>query len=86
MTLTEHIQQRLSQLTPEKQNEVLDFITFLHEQARRPTQLSSEEKRKERLRQAFETLAELGTFAYITDPIEWQRQLRSDRPLPGRSA
>jgi hypothetical protein len=33
MTLAEQIQKQLSALPPEKQNEVLDFITFLQQRA-----------------------------------------------------
>jgi len=29
-------------------------------------------------------LARLGTFSEIEDPVEWQREIRKDRPLPGR--
>ncbi len=82
MTLFEQIQIQVQQLPPEKQAEVLDFITFLQQ---RISLLSSNAgQKKERLRTAFATLAELGTFAHITDPVEWQRQIRKDRPLPGR--
>jgi hypothetical protein len=31
-----------------------------------------------------EQLAERRTFASITDPVRWQRELRQDRVLPGR--
>jgi hypothetical protein len=39
MTLLEQIEQQLKQLPPEKQSEVLDFVTFLRERAAsgRPT-------------------------------------------------
>ena len=33
---------------------------------------------------ALEQLARLAPFANIDNPMEWQRALRSDRPLPGR--
>jgi hypothetical protein len=84
MTLMEQIQEQMKQLSPEKQSEVLDFVTFLLGRAQSARSASAEEKRKKRLKKAFETLAELGTFADITDPVEWQRQIRKDRPLPGR--
>ncbi len=29
-------------------------------------------------------LAEIGAFADIENPVEWQREIRKDRPLPGR--
>ena len=31
-----------------------------------------------------EKLAARGTFAAISDPVTWQRELRQDRALPGR--
>jgi hypothetical protein len=84
--LTEQIQQQLSALPPEKQSEVLDFIAFLQERARSVRSASAEAERGKRIKAALQTLAELGTFADITDPVEWQRQIRKDRPLPGREA
>ena len=32
----------------------------------------------------FQALADMGTFADIEDPVAWQREIRKDRPLPGR--
>ena len=29
-------------------------------------------------------LANMGAFAEIEDPVAWQREIRKDRPLPGR--
>ncbi|MCC3432260.1 MAG: hypothetical protein JGK08_20250 [Microcoleus sp. PH2017_04_SCI_O_A] len=31
-----------------------------------------------------EKIAASNVFADIIDPVEWQRELRQDRPLPGR--
>lgn len=31
-----------------------------------------------------EELARRKTFSEIVDPVEWQREIRQDRPLPGR--
>ena len=39
---------------------------------------------KRTLRELFEKLALLGTFNDIDDPVEWQREIRRDRPLSGR--
>ncbi len=86
MTLMEQIQEQMKQLPPEKQGEVLDFVTFLQQKVHSAQSVSAEAERKKRLKKAFETLAELGTFADIADPVEWQRQIRKDRPLPGREA
>jgi hypothetical protein len=84
MTLLEQIEKQLSVLPPEKQIEALDFITFLQQRAQSARTATAEKERRKRLREAFETLAEMGTFADITNPVEWQRQIRKDRPLPGR--
>lgn len=84
MTLTEKIQVELKELPTEKQVEVLDFIAFLRQRAHVTRSPSEAARRRRRLKRAFATLAEMGTFADIQDPVEWQRQIRKDRPLPGR--
>ncbi len=84
MTLLEQIEEQLRVLPPEKQEEVLDFIAFLRQRAQATRSASAEAERRKRLKKAFETLEEMGTFADIKDPVEWQRQIRKDRPLPGR--
>ena len=33
---------------------------------------------------ALRRLRAMGTFKEITDPVAWQREIRKDRPLPGR--
>ena len=33
---------------------------------------------------ALKELRKLGAFKEITDPVAWQREIRKDRPLPGR--
>ncbi len=35
---------------------------------------------------ALAELARRGTFAAITDPVAWQRELRSERALPDRES
>ncbi len=32
----------------------------------------------------FQELADMGAFSEIEDPVAWQREIRKDRPLPGR--
>ncbi|HEY7767005.1 hypothetical protein [Longimicrobium sp.] len=47
----------------------------------------SPEQRATRIKEAVDALrqlAEMGAFDHIEDPGEWQRQIREDRPLPGR--
>lgn len=41
--------------------------------------------RGSRMAEALERLAAGGGVASITDPVQWQREQRQDRDLPGRS-
>lgn len=41
-------------------------------------------ERQANLRQALATVAQAGTFAHIDDASVWQRELRAERPQPGR--
>ena len=40
--------------------------------------------RRRRMAQALENLAAVDAFSDISDPSEWQREIRKDRPLPSR--
>lgn len=44
-------------------------------------------KRQDRagIQKAFKELQDLGAFRSIKDPVSWQREVRKDRPLPGRN-
>ena len=44
----------------------------------------SERRLREAALAALKRLRERGTFRGIADPVAWQREIRSDRPLPGR--
>lgn len=37
-----------------------------------------------RRKEAFEKLRQMNPFREIKDPVAWQREIRKDRPLPGR--
>ena len=45
-----------------------------------------DESQGRRMAAALERLAESGAFTGIDDPSEWQREVRTERPLPGRRA
>ena len=45
--------------------------------------LTPEERRRLR-EEALRELAAMGAFREIDDPVAWQREIRKDRPLPGR--
>jgi hypothetical protein len=42
------------------------------------------EERRRKLAEVLDRLAASDPFAEITDPVAWQREIRQDRPLPGR--
>jgi hypothetical protein len=51
------------------------------------TVLDEESERKERgprMADALAKLVESGAFPEVEDPSEWQREIRQERPLPGR--
>ena len=55
------------------------YVTVLeHEPA------SEQQRRGHAMAALLEQLAERHTFAAIPDPVQWQRELRQDRPLLGR--
>ena len=41
-------------------------------------------ERGRRMVEILEKLAAMNAFSEISDPVEWQREIRKDRPLPGR--
>lgn len=45
-----------------------------------PTRL----ERQATLRKALAAVAQAGTFAHVDDVSAWQREVRADRPQPGR--
>jgi len=78
--IAEHTQH----LEPAEQKEVLDFILFLEQRTIKLTPSPGEEAREQRLAEALQQLQAANPFKDITDPIAWQREIRQDRPLPGR--
>jgi hypothetical protein len=66
---------------PEKSGAVQVYITVLEERA--PELLP---QRGRVMAAALAELARRGTFAEITDPVAWQRELRSERALPDRES
>ena len=48
------------------------------------TQKLTKRQNHERIQELFDELAAGGAFKDIKDPVAWQREIRKDRPLPGR--
>ena len=64
---------------PERSGTVQVHITILEEEER-----ESSDKRGRIMAESLAELAQRGAFAEITDPVAWQRELRSERTLPDR--
>lgn len=86
-TLTQQLLHEIETLPPPMQQEVLHFVEFLKLKARQPaeTVAHEEEPNGAKLARLMEQIAARGTaFSDIKDPAAWQREIRKDRPLPGR--
>ncbi len=86
MTLMEQIQKRLSKLPPDKQREVLDFVTFLQLRPYKLSEPTVEAKRSRKIKELLNQLGTMKTFSEIANPVSWQRNMRKDRSLPGRTS
>ena len=86
MTLMEQIQNRLLKLSLDKQREVLDFIAFLQLRPQTLTKPVTDVKRGTRIKELLTQLGTMKVFSDIADPVDWQRNTRKDRTLPGRTA
>ncbi|MGR9108432.1 MAG: hypothetical protein ACU843_16050 [Gammaproteobacteria bacterium] len=82
---TQLIIEEVADLPPELQEETLDFVRFLKTK-RRPVapQMSEQEPNGTKLALLMAEAAKKNLFADIKDPAAWQREIRKDRPLPGR--
>ncbi len=86
-TLTEQLLHEVETLPPSMQQEVVHFVEFLKLKMTQPP-LREEDSDKEptgtKLARLMEEAASKNLFADIKDPAAWQREIRKDRPLPGR--
>ena len=69
-----------SEQTFPAEHPVVALITPLQEQA----PAVPDQQRAERRLAALKNLASINAFSGIPDPLEWQREARNDRELPGR--
>jgi len=73
----------VQRLSPELQEEALDFIQFLQQKQQRCT---SDATQKLQLKGLLDEGAQKGLFSGIQNPALWQQEVRQDRALPGRNA
>lgn len=67
-----------------KTNEPIEVKISVWEEPWGKRREGKDKENGEKLAELFEKLAKSGTFADIDDPVAWQREIRKDRPLPGR--
>ncbi len=49
-----------------------------------PLPTPQQKQDRARIQELFRQLQEIGAYKNIKDPVAWQREIRKDRPLPGR--
>ena len=86
--LTAQLISDIETLPPPMQREVADFVEFLKlklAQAQPLDHAAEQEPSGAKVVRLMEQIAARGTaFREIEDPAAWQREIRQDRPLPGR--
>ena len=85
--ITRQILEAMENLPPEMQAEALDFVRFLKTKLIK-TEAAALEQEPNGIKAAaiMSEIAVRGTaFQGIEDPVAWQRDMRHDRPSPGRN-
>ena len=86
-TISQKILQDVEQLPEVLQSEILDFVHFLKykESKNKTTEANIQAPNGKKIADILNRMAAReSAFSDITDPVEWQRKIRKDRPLPGR--
>lgn len=83
---TQKLHDEIDTLAPTQQAEVRDFVRQLKDElpGYRAINDETEEERVAAIRKALTALQKSGVAEKFGDPLEWQREVRKDRPLPGR--
>jgi hypothetical protein len=84
--ITQQFIENFENLPPQVQEEALDFVRFLHiKLAKAAPNTQVKEPNGKKVAEIMAEIAARGTaFQAIKDPVAWQREIRKDRPLPGR--
>ena len=75
-------------LTPDEQLRLLEELAALIRQrviSQNQNANLNPTLRGQKIVEILEKIAAANVFANISAPVEWQRELRQDRPLPGRN-
>ncbi len=86
MNTLENITKHVARLPEVLQVELLHYALFLEQRIAKEDQTAgiSPEERQHLLAESLDAAARLNPFREIPDPVAWQREIRRDRPLPGR--
>ncbi len=87
--LTQQLFEEIESLPQPLKQEALQYIEYLKTKAcdypEATTDHHDGEPRSTKLVRLMEEIAQRGTaFCEIEDPAAWQREIREDKPLPGR--
>ena len=92
-TISQQILQDVEQLPEILQSEILDFVHFLRckDLKNRKLEMNNQVEKQvpngKKIADVLDRMAARGSaFSDISDPVEWQREIRKNRPLPGRDA
>ena len=80
--ISQQILEDVESLPKKFQIETLDFVQFLKSKIKKSEQ--TEEPNGTKLAKLMSEASEKNLFSDIKDPVAWQREIRKDRPLPGR--
>lgn len=84
-SITRLLFEEIENLTPQLQQEALNYVEFLKlKQQKAQVGILKQEPNGKQLAQLMAEMATKNLFTDIEDPAEWQREIRKDKPLPGR--
>lgn len=84
-TILQQVQQHAADLPLASQAELLNYTLYLEQKAHAGARAIARRQQREHFAEALAQAAALNPFGDIADPVEWQREQRQDRPLPGRN-
>ena len=83
--ISQQILKDVESLPEQFQAEALDFVQFLKKKiSQKKESYQSEEPNGTKLAKLMAEASKKNLFSDIKDPVAWQREIRKDRPLPGR--
>lgn len=79
--------EEISTLTDRQLEEVMHFVGYLKSIGNQASSsMTLEVERQKVITEALSVLCSEGTFSDIQDPVAWQREIREDRVLLGRTS